>query len=79
MKKIVTKFKNFIILISEKFLFVQTFVILSIVYVFVLGPVWFMAKITGKDFLRLSKYQGKSFWLPRKNKKFTLQDARKQF
>lgn len=72
------KVKQFFLFISAKLLWVQTIIILSIVYFFILGPIAIVAKMTGKDFLK-NKPASKTFWQKRKPVAVNLETAQKQY
>lgn len=60
--------------------FVMTRVILSILFYFVLTPIGFFAKISGKSFLDLKFHDSKqSYWNIRENKKYNKIDTERQF
>jgi len=56
----------------------QTFALLLLFYVFVLGPVALLARLAGRDFLRLRARGRDSFWVPRPPDEPTLERARHQ-
>lgn len=79
MKKVfLKKAKQILLFLSAKVLFVQTVIILSIVYFLILGPVSILAKFASKDFLR-TKPQSKTFWQKRKLFPVSLERAQKQY
>lgn len=78
LKKIMLKFKGFILLLLSKILLVQTLIILGIVYFLVLAPTAILAKFFGKDFLK-EKKAAKSFWADRKKIKPTLEWAERPY
>lgn len=70
--------KRLFLFLSAKILWVQTVIILTIVYFLVLGPVAILAKIFDRDFLK-SKPQKGTFWQKRKSFSLNLEEARKQY
>lgn len=76
MKKIWLKIKKPLFFVLEKILFVQTIIILSLVYLLALGPVALLAKLTRRDFLK-EKKTTKSFWQEKKKISHTLEEAKR--
>lgn len=79
MKSSLKYFKRVMIFLSEKLLFLQTALILLIVYFFVLGPVSLFARLATKDFLRKNPLRGKTFWQDRKVAEISLGRLKKQY
>ncbi len=78
MKNIFQKVKNSLSFLLEKILWLQTTLILMVVYFLILGPVSILAKVTGRDFLK--KGEGnKSFWQNKKLSSATIDHARKLY
>ena len=59
--------------------FVNTRILLSIVYVVFVGPVWLFLKLRGKDYLNRSAPDGETFWEEREPSVHTLERSRQQF
>lgn len=78
MKIIVKNIKNLLRVLAEKILIIETTIILFLVYYLILGPIAFITKTLGLDFLKL-KQAKKSFWLERKKIGFDIADAKKMF
>ncbi len=60
--------------------FVVSNVILAIFFVLVITPVGLIARLSGKDFLRLKlQREASSYWIPRRRSSQTAADFEKQF
>ncbi len=59
--------------------FVNTRVILTIFFVFIIGPIALILKLAGKDFLQRKIDSSPSFWKPRERAEHTLENATRQF
>ncbi len=49
---------------AEKIAFYQTLVILSVIYVVVVGPIWLVGRLTGHQFLPSLPAGAATFWRP---------------
>ncbi len=49
---------------AEKIAFYQTTVILTAIYVIVVGPIWAIGRLTGHQFLPSLPHTAPSFWRP---------------
>ncbi|HLE32754.1 MAG TPA: SxtJ family membrane protein [Bacteroidota bacterium] len=58
---------------------VNTILILSIVYLFLIGPSWFIMKIRGKDLLDRRSGPEPTFWKEKEPIKHTLEQSKRQF
>ena len=58
---------------------VNTTVLLTLVYFFLIGPVSVVARILGKDFMKHRIRRTGSFWKPKEPVAHTLDQARHQF
>ena len=58
---------------------VNTTVLLTLVYFFLIGPVSVVARILGKDLMKHSISRTGSFWKPKEPVAHTLDQARHQF
>ena len=60
--------------------FVVSHVILTVFFFLVITPIGLIARLAGKDFLRLKlDRQAKSYWIPREHKKKAAEDYERQF
>ncbi len=59
--------------------FLNTRIILTMIYFFVIGPIFLVMRLVGKDFLQRRIEPNISFWKPREKKEDSLETARKQF
>lgn len=58
---------------------IQNMVILSIVYILVIGPIWLLLKLIRKDLINSKPLKDKSFWIERKMEKTEIEDFYRQF
>lgn len=49
---------------AEKIAFYQTGVILTVIYVVIVGPIWLMSRLIGHQFLPILPKGAPSFWRP---------------
>ncbi len=60
--------------------FVVSHVILTVFFFLVVTPIGLVARLAGKDFLRLKlDRQAKSYWLPREHRRKAAEDYERQF
>jgi len=60
--------------------FVVSHVILTVFFFLVITPIGLIARLAGKDFLRLKlDRQDKSYWIPREHKRKAAEDYERQF
>ncbi len=58
---------------------VNTTLILTIVYLLLIGPSWLIMKIRGKDLLERKAGAGSTFWKEKEPIKHTLEQSKRQF
>jgi hypothetical protein len=60
--------------------FVVSHVILTVFFFLVITPIGLVARLAGKDFLRLKlDRQAKSYWIPREHRKKAVEEYERQF
>jgi hypothetical protein len=60
--------------------FVVSHVILTVFFFLVITPIGLIARLAGKDFLRLKvDRQAKSYWIPREHRRKAVEDYERQF
>ena len=59
--------------------FVNTRLILTIVYVIIIGPIALIVRIAGRDFLDRTMGRAESYWKQREHSDHTLENASRQF
>jgi hypothetical protein len=59
--------------------FVNTRILLSIIFVLIIGPIAVISRLLGADFLGVRRVSVKSFWKVRESIPPTIESARRQF
>jgi len=64
---------------AELVAYVNTRVLLTVVYVVVIGPVWLVTRLLGKDFLDRGLTSDGTYWREREAGGHEMKDVRRQF
>lgn len=58
---------------------IQNKVILSLVYILLLGPIWLLSRLFRKDLLNSNQPKANSFWIEREREKTEMERYYRQF